>query len=50
MAFEVVQLLLQHGAQVDAKDIIGHTALHQVAENDQIRVLLLLLEHEAPKS
>jgi ankyrin repeat protein len=44
---EMVQLLLRNGADIDAKDNYGRTALHSTAQNGQEAVLRLLLEKEA---
>jgi hypothetical protein len=43
----VVRLLLEHEADVDAKDTDGGTALYQAAWNGHEAVVRLLLEHEA---
>jgi ankyrin repeat domain-containing protein 50 len=43
----VVQLLLDHNAEVDAKDEDGQTALHKAALNGHETVVRLLLDHNA---
>ena len=42
-----MRLLLEHGADVDAKDTDGGTALRRAAENGHEAVVRLLLEHVA---
>jgi ankyrin repeat protein len=40
-----VELLLQHGAQIDAADSEGVTALHRAASGDHVACAKLLLAH-----
>ena len=44
---EVVELLLSHGADVDARGAGGETPLHCAIENIQPEVVTLLLKHGA---
>ncbi|KAI0270169.1 ankyrin repeat-containing domain protein [Russula aff. rugulosa BPL654] len=44
---EVVRLLLEHGADIEAKDKNGKTALQEAAENERDKVVELLREHGA---
>lgn len=44
-SFDMVKLLLQNGANVNARDLRGRTALH--AKIDSPRIVALLLEHGA---
>jgi ankyrin repeat protein len=40
-----VQLLIQEGAKIGARDDYGRTAMHWAAENGHDAVVMLLLEH-----
>ena len=44
---ECVNLLLVRGADVDAVDDIGYTAMHLCAERGYLDLMLLLLQHGA---
>ena len=44
---KVIQVLLEHGADVNAKDEYGKTALMLAAENGRAKIARLLLEHKA---
>jgi ankyrin repeat protein len=44
---EIAELLLKHGAKVNAADEKGVTALHEAARLGQLRVAELLLKHGA---
>jgi ankyrin repeat protein len=44
---ECVNLLLVRGADVDAVDEIGYTAMHLCAERGYLDLMLLLLQHGA---
>lgn len=44
---ECVNLLLVRGAEVDAVDDIGYTAIHLCAERGYLDLMLLLLQHGA---
>jgi ankyrin repeat protein len=45
---EVVQILIEHGANVNTKDFFnGNAALHFAARNYSLELLLLLLKHKA---
>lgn len=44
---ECVNLLLVRGAEVDAMDEIGYTAMHLCAERGYLDMMLLLLQHGA---
>jgi uncharacterized protein len=48
-SFEVVQLLLQRGAPVNAKQQHGWTALHSAANNGEEKMVKLLLHHGADR-
>ncbi len=41
---DIVRLLLEHGASIDAKDSNGNTVLHDAAYNGNVQILNLLLE------
>ncbi|KAI8513299.1 Unconventional myosin-XVI [Branchiostoma belcheri] len=43
----VVELLIQHGAEVGARDKVGGTALHWASGNGQAGVVKLLIQHGA---
>jgi hypothetical protein len=42
---EIVRLLLQNGAEVNARSINGYTPLHDAAENGHVDILHLLVEN-----
>ena len=44
---EVVRILLEHGAYVDAQTTEGQTALHEAARAGDTEVVRILLEHRA---
>jgi ankyrin repeat protein len=44
---QMAQILLDHGAHVDARDSSGNTALHWAAERGNLDVMKLLIEHKA---
>lgn len=46
-SLEKVSFLLDRGADVDARDGRGFTALHRAAEMGQLDLLVTLLEHGA---
>jgi ankyrin repeat protein len=46
-ALEAVRLLLEHGADVEKKDIYGQTALQVAAEEGHDEVVELLRKHGA---
>ena len=46
---QIVELLLQHGANVDARDKNQYTPLHFAAQYGQIEVAKLLLDYGANK-
>jgi ankyrin repeat protein len=46
--FEVVQILIEHGANVNTRDFFnGYAALHFAARNYSLELLQLLLKHKA---
>jgi ankyrin repeat protein len=51
--FAIAQALLEHGAEVNAKQQEGFTPLHEAAQNGQLEMVQLLLQHgadvDAPK-
>ena len=44
---EFAQMLLEHGAAIDARDSRGRTSLHKAVEVSKIQVARLLLERGA---
>jgi ankyrin repeat protein len=44
---EIAKGLLEHGADVDAKTLLGFTSLHYAARNDNPSIVHLLLQHHA---
>jgi Ankyrin repeats (many copies) len=44
---KLAQILLEHNAEVDARDDDGRTPLHQVASRGQLKLAQMLLEHNA---
>jgi uncharacterized protein len=46
-SFETMELLLKHGAPVNAKQQQGWTALHSAAQNGDEKMVKLLLQHGA---
>ncbi|XP_078581532.1 death-associated protein kinase 1-like [Branchiostoma floridae x Branchiostoma japonicum] len=44
---EIVKLLLQHDADVEARDNYGDTALHVASRNGHTEIVKLLLQHDA---
>ncbi len=48
--FRVAELLLQHGASVDAQDVRGDTALAYAACNGYLDIVRLLLDHGSDSS
>jgi len=44
---ELVKVLLKNGADVNAKNLNGVTALMRAAENDRVAVVKILLAHHA---
>ena len=45
--FDVVKVLLDNGAKIDAKDNFGNTALLKASSNGQMEVVKLLLDKSA---
>ena len=45
--YEIAKLLIQHGADVDAKQMQGNTPLHSAAHNGQTTLATLLLDNGA---
>ena len=45
--FEIVKYLIDHGADPNAKDDIGRTALILASENGQFEIVKCLIEHGA---
>eukprot|EP00106_Octopus_bimaculoides_P015464 XP_014782906.1 PREDICTED: tankyrase-1-like [Octopus bimaculoides] len=43
--YDVMDILLKHGAQVNALDSLGQTALHRVAKQGNVQACRLLLSH-----
>ena len=43
----MTQVLLEHGAQVDPRNVAGRTPLHLAAGGGQAELVALLLEHGA---
>ncbi|XP_019617078.1 PREDICTED: uncharacterized protein LOC109464512 [Branchiostoma belcheri] len=43
----VVELLIQHDANLEARDKVGRTALHVASSNGQTGVVKLLIQHRA---
>jgi uncharacterized protein len=46
---EIVRLLLDHGADPNARQADGYTPLHSAAQNGQAAMVRLLLEHKADR-
>ncbi|XP_044726605.1 putative ankyrin repeat protein RF_0381 isoform X3 [Chrysoperla carnea] len=44
---EIVELLLQHNADVNVKDGCGQTPLYNAIQNNRLEIIELLLKHEA---
>jgi 26S proteasome non-ATPase regulatory subunit 10 len=44
---QMAQILLDHGAHVDARDSFGNSALHWAAERGNLDVMKLLIENKA---
>ena len=44
---EAVKILLEHGARVESRDYVGHTALSYAASNARLDVVSLLLQHDS---
>jgi len=42
---KVVEMLLKHGADADAKNNFGDTPLHRACDNDHVEVVEMLLKH-----
>lgn len=45
--WDIAAFLLKKGAKVDQKDLVGRTALHWACENNQLKMVRLLLENAA---
>lgn len=45
--FDIAKLLVEYGADVNAKQQEGYTPLHEAAQNGQLEMVMLLLEHGA---
>lgn len=45
--FEVTELLIKHGANVNAKDLWAFTPIHEAASKSRIEVCSLLLSEKA---